>query len=87
LSTLLKGGVAFRWNDNTNKSFEDIKDAISQAPVLINPDFSQDFIIVSFSSQDTIAGVLMKKDADGYEHPVDFMSKVLRDSKFNYSIT
>jgi len=40
LSTLLKKDVAFRWDDKTNKSFEDIKDAISQALVLISPDFS-----------------------------------------------
>jgi transposase InsO family protein len=87
LSALLKKDVAFRWDNKTNKSFEDIKDAISQAPVLINPDFSRDFIIFSFASQDTIAGVLMQKDVDDYEHPVAFMSKVLRDSELNYSIT
>jgi hypothetical protein len=69
LSVLLKKDVAFRWNDKTNKSFEDIKDVISQAPVLISPGFSRDFIIFSFASQDTIVGVLMQKDVDGYEHP------------------
>jgi hypothetical protein len=50
LSTLLKKDVTFRWDDKTNKTFEDIKEAISQALVLINPDFSQDFIIFSFAS-------------------------------------
>jgi hypothetical protein len=54
---------------------------------LINPDYSRNFIIFSFSSQDTIAGVLMQKDVDDYEHPIDFMRKVLRDSELNYSIT
>jgi hypothetical protein len=29
----------------------------------------------------------MKKDIDNYEHLVDFMSKVLRDSELNYSVT
>jgi hypothetical protein len=50
LSALLKKDVAFRWGDETNKSFEDIKNAISQAPVLISPDFSWDYIIFSFAS-------------------------------------
>jgi hypothetical protein len=86
LSALLKKDVVFRWDDKTNKSFKDIKYAISQAPVLISPYFSRDFIIFSFASQDTIAGFLMQKDVDDYEHPVDFMSKVLRDSELNYSI-
>jgi hypothetical protein len=87
LSALMKKDVAFRWGDTTNKSFEDIKNAISQSPILINPDFSQDFIIFSFASQDTITGVLMQKDVDDYEHPIAFMRKILRDSKLNYSIT
>jgi hypothetical protein len=30
---------------------------------------------------------LLQKDVDNYEHPVAFMSKVLRDSELNYSIT
>jgi hypothetical protein len=87
LSALLKKDVAFRWGDETNKSFEDIKNAISQAPVLISLDFSRDYIIFSFASQDTIAGVLMQKDADDYEHLEAFMRKGLRDSELNYSIT
>jgi hypothetical protein len=44
-------------------------------------------MIFSFASQDTIASILMKKDVDDYEHPVAFMSKVLRDSELNYFIT
>jgi hypothetical protein len=87
MSALLKKDVSFRWDDKAIKSFEDIKDVISQVPVLINPDYSRDFIIFSFASQDTIAGVLMQKDADDYEHPVAFMSKVLRDFELNYTIT
>jgi hypothetical protein len=84
---LLKKDVAFKWDNKTNKSFEYIKNAISQALVLIKPDFSQDFIIFSFASQDTIADVLMQKDIDDYENLVDFMSKVLRYFELNYSIT
>ena len=87
MSALLKKDIAFRWDDKDIKSFEDIKYAISQASVLISPDYSWDFIIFSFASQDTIAGVLMKKDDDEYEHPVAFMRKFLRDSELNYSIT
>jgi hypothetical protein len=50
-------------------------------------DYSRDFMIFSFASQDTITGVLMQKDVDDYEHPVDFMSKVIRDLELNDSIT
>jgi hypothetical protein len=87
MTALLKKDVAFKWDDKAIKYFEDIKDAISQALVLISPNYSRYFIIFSFASQDTIAGVLMQKDVDDYEHPVAFMSKVLRDSEWNKSIT
>jgi len=50
MSALLKKDTVFMWNDKAIKSFEDINDAISQAPVLINPDYSWDFIIFSFAS-------------------------------------
>jgi hypothetical protein len=77
MSVLLKKDVTFIWDDKAIKYFEDIKDAISQAPVLISLDYSKDFIIFSFASQDSIAGILMQKDSDDYEHLVDFMTKVL----------
>jgi hypothetical protein len=62
LSTLLKKDVAFRWGNEADRYFEDIKNAIFRALVLISPHFSRDFIIFSFTSQDTIAGSI---DAEG----------------------
>jgi hypothetical protein len=87
VSSLLKRDIAFRWDDKALQSFEDIKDTISQALVLISLDYSQDFMIFSFASQDIIVGVLLQKYADDHEHPIAFMSKVLRDLELNYSIT
>jgi hypothetical protein len=87
MSALLKKDMAFRWDDKAIQSFEDIKDVVSQAPVLVSPEYSGDFMIFSFASQDTIAGVLLQKEVDDHEHPFAFMGKVLRDSELNYSIT
>jgi len=80
MNSLLKKDVAFRWDEKGLRYFEYIKKSISQAPVLVSLDYSRDFMIFSFSSQDTIAGVLLKKDVDDHEHPIAFTSKVLRDS-------
>ena len=73
--------------DKGLRYFKYITKSISQALFLGSPDYSRDFMIFSFTSQDTIAGVLLQKDVDDYEHPIAFMSKVLRDSELNYSIT
>jgi hypothetical protein len=87
MSALLKKDIVFKWDDKSIISFEYINNAISKDSVLISSNYSQDFIIFSFASQDTIASVLLQKDIDDYDHPISFMRKVLRDLDLNYSIT
>ena len=60
--------------------------ACAQAPVLISPDYSKDFYIFSFASEDTLVGVLLQKNDQGQEQPIAYMSKILRDSELKYHI-
>ena len=68
-----------KWTIEAIASFEKIKQALTEAPVLVSPDFSKYFLTLSFASQDTIAVVLLQKNVDGLENPIDFFSKTLRD--------
>ena len=52
-----------------------------EASVLIAPNYTKDFAIFSFASEDTIAAVLLQKNSDGLEQPISFFSKTLRDSE------
>jgi hypothetical protein len=81
---LLKKDVKFEWNDESKKAFQDIKTAISEAPVLISPDYSKDFQIFSFASEDTIAGVLLQKNDQGHEQPIAYMSRALQNAELKY---
>ena len=63
-----------------------MKRALTQAPVIISPDYTKDFYLFSFSSEHTIAAVLLKKNSEGYEQPIAFFSKALRDILLNYNI-
>ena len=56
------------------------KYGISPNPVLISPDYTKDFIIFSFASEHTIAAVLLQKNNQGFEQPIPFFSKALRDA-------
>ena len=67
LQKLLKKDVKFVWIDEGKDAFRSIKDAISRSPVLISPDYSKEFQIFSFASEDTIAGVLLQKNSEGQE--------------------
>jgi hypothetical protein len=65
---------------------ERIKQAIVQAPVLISPDFSKEFMIFSFASENTIAVVLLQRNEQGHEQPISFFRKTLRDSELKYDL-
>ena len=55
----------FEWTDEGKDAFKSIKDGISRSPLLISPDYSKEFQIFSFASEDTIAGVLIQKNKEG----------------------
>jgi len=68
------------------QSFEAMKEAITKTPVLISPNFQKDFIIFSFASRHTIVAVLLQKNDQGYEQPIEFFSKSLRGATLKYKI-
>lgn len=85
IQTLLKKDVKFVWGNEGRKGFQEIKDFIGKAPVLMSPDYLKKFLIFSFAFEDTIGGLLLQKNNEGYEQPIAFMSKSLQSSKLNYS--
>jgi hypothetical protein len=81
---LLKKDVKFEWNDESKRAFQDIKTTISEALVLISPDYSKDFQIFSFASEDTIVGVLLQKNDQGHDPPIAYMSRALQNAELKY---
>ena len=55
-----------------------------EAPTVISPDYTKGFYIFSFASYDTMATVLLQKNDEGLDHPIDFISKTLRDFELKY---
>jgi hypothetical protein len=84
ITCMLKKGSEVKWIDNMRNSFQDIKQVIIESPTLINPDYSKIFYVFSFASYDTVATVLLQKDDDNLDHPMDFFSKTLRDAGLRY---
>ena len=83
---MLKKEIGVKWTLEAKKSFELVKHALTQAPVLISPDFTKDFLIFSFASEHTVAIVLLQKNPKGQEQPIAFFSKALRDAPLKYNI-
>ena len=86
LTEMLRKGSEIRWSPEARKSFEDIKNALTKAPVLISPNFGKQFLIYSFATEHTLAGVLLQKNEEGHEQPIAFFSKTLRDAPLKYNI-
>jgi hypothetical protein len=80
ITTMLRKGNEVKLTVEPRESFVQIKKALNEAPVLISPDYSKDFLVFSFASFDTIAMVLLQKNEEGREKPISFFSKALRDA-------
>jgi hypothetical protein len=83
---MLKKDAEIKWIPEAKESFENIKKSLIKAPILIIPNYSKEFFIFSFSSEDTIVFVLLQRNYQGYEQPISFFSKTLRDSELKYDI-
>ena len=81
---MLKKDAEIKWTDQARSSFEDIKKAIMEAPTLISPDYTKSFYIFYFASYDTMEVVLLQKENEGFDHPIAFFSKTLRDAELKY---
>ena len=68
ITKMLRKGSEIKWSLEAKKSFEEIKDALTKAPVLISPNFEKDFQIYYFASKHTIVGVLLQKNEEGHEN-------------------
>ena len=62
INSMLKKDNTFQWSKEAKQSFVSIKQALSEAPILVSPNFDKDFILFSFSSEHTITGVLLQKN-------------------------
>jgi hypothetical protein len=86
ITDMLKKNNEVKWTAESKASFSHIKKFISEAPVLASPDYLKDFLIFSFASEHTLAVVLLQKNEEGFEQPIAFFSKSLRDVELKYNI-
>ena len=61
ITTMIRKGNEVKLIPQAQDSFGQIKKDLTEAPVLIDHDYSKEFLIFSFSSYDTLATIFLKK--------------------------
>ena len=82
-----KSNKPFRLSEEAIHSFNKLKYALSNAPVLAQPDFSKDFVIQCDASRIGVGSVLYQLDDLGRERPIAFVSQKLNKAQRNYMVT
>uniref|UniRef100_A0ABD2WBS4 RNA-directed DNA polymerase n=1 Tax=Trichogramma kaykai TaxID=54128 RepID=A0ABD2WBS4_9HYME len=86
LTELLRKDRPWDWAEEHKKAFEELKTALTEAPVLIRPDFTKPFSVQTDASDFAVAGVL-SQEIDNEEHPIYFVSRTLNKAERNYTLT
>ena len=82
---MMKGNKTFKWSDVGKRAFEDIKNTIAKAHVLVHPDYTKEFIIYYYASEHTMSAILMQENRGKIQAPIAFMSIPLKNQELRYS--
>ena len=85
ITELLKCMNSFVWAEETQCSFDTLKDALSSAPVLCTPDPKLPFWVMTDASGHAI-GAVLSQDQGGGLRPIAFESRKLSPAERNYPI-
>ena len=86
LHSLLKKNSNFIWGPPQQQAFETLKIKLTSSPVLIFPDYSKEFILVTDASNIGIGGILMQ-ERYGKPQPIAYASRLCTAAERNYSTT
>jgi hypothetical protein len=57
---MMRKDSEIKWIVEARDSFDQIKKSLIEAPILVSPDYSKDFLVFSFAPFDRVAAVLLQ---------------------------
>lgn len=85
LTQLTSPKIPFQWNDAARSAFQELKRRFASAPILIQPDLTQQFV-VEVDASDSGVGAVLSQQREGKLHPCAFFSRRLSPAKRNYDV-
>jgi len=86
LFVLLMKNAEFKWTDDCQKAFNELKHQLSTAPILRGPDWALPFHISSDAS-DTAIGAFLGQEENNLPYAIYFISKNMTPVELNYTVT
>ena len=84
LTSLTRKDVEWQWGPYQRRSFQQLKESLCTAPVLLFRDPKVPYTIVTDASGIAVGGVLMQDQGDGLQ-PLTFLSRWLKPMEQRYS--
>ncbi|GJY42319.1 reverse transcriptase domain-containing protein [Tanacetum coccineum] len=86
MTKLLEKDVVFDFNKECIEAFELLIEKLTNAPILVSPDWSQPFELMYDASDFAVGAVLGQREGKHFR-PIYFASKTLNNAQKNYTIT
>ncbi|GBG76233.1 hypothetical protein CBR_g21981 [Chara braunii] len=83
LTNLLRKDQPLSWDAECQQAFATLKDALATTPILIWPDPSKQFILITDWQPEAISAILAQKGNDGREHVIEYASRTVPDERRN----
>ncbi|GJT31147.1 reverse transcriptase domain-containing protein [Tanacetum coccineum] len=86
VTKLLEKKSVFDFNEECIKAFETLKEKLTNAPIMVSPDWSQPFELMCDASDFTFGAVLGQREGKHFR-PIHFASKTLNNAQQNDTVT
>ncbi|GBG70524.1 hypothetical protein CBR_g6651 [Chara braunii] len=85
LRNMLRKDQSLSWDAECQQAFATLKDALATTPILIRPDPSKQFILITDWQPEGISAIFAQKGNDDREHVIEYASRTVPDERRNDS--
>ncbi|KAF8758925.1 hypothetical protein RHS01_02686 [Rhizoctonia solani] len=84
LHNLVKKDAVWNWGPKEQEAFQNLKDSITNAPVLCHADPTKPYFLETDASGAALGSILSQRQGDGRLHPLGFLSESFKGAEQNY---
>jgi len=87
LYTLMKRDALYQWTSTCQDTFEQLKQKLTQIPVLVFSHFAKHFILETDASGVGLGALFSQVQEDGKPKPICYASRTLQSHEMNYGVS